>query len=378
MTFAPDYATSGRLYTYSTDAGGDIRVDLWQRSSDPDVALPGRTLVLRIEHSARSNHNGGDLHFGPDGQLYVSTGDGGGSDDPDNNGQTLIRAGTADEQSTALLGKLLRITPGAAGGYTIPPDNPFAGRADARGEIYAYGLRNPFRFSFDRANGDLLDRRRRPGRRRGGQLLRDRAAAARTSAGSASRARAPNDGTFPPCLAARPRPAGLPVRPRGLSVDHRRLRRPRPRLAHPARALRLCGLLRRRDPFDRAEHGRGRHVDRHRRRGLHARGVRRGCLRADLRRPALGCRLAACRRRGEPVPRADLAAACVATTAATGSEATSTATACRRPRTAARKPHIARSTAAPRSSRCASRRRSAARARAGCGSGRSRRTSPGA
>ena len=156
LTFAPDYATSGRLYTYSTDAGGDIRVDLWQRSSDPDVALPGRQLVLRIEHSSRNNHNGGDLHFGPDGLLYVSTGDGGGADDPDSNGQTLIRAGTADEQSTALLGKLLRIAPGAAGGYAIPPDNPFAGRTDARGEIYAYGLRNPFRFSFDRSTGDLL------------------------------------------------------------------------------------------------------------------------------------------------------------------------------------------------------------------------------
>jgi glucose/arabinose dehydrogenase len=156
LAFAPDYAASGRFYTYSTDAGGDIRVDLWARSTDPDVALPGRTLVLKIEHSSRNNHNGGDLHFGPDGMLYVSTGDGGGADDPDGNGQTLIRAGTPDEQSTALLGKLLRISPLATGGYVIPPDNPFAGRADARGEIYAYGLRNPFRFSFDRATGDLL------------------------------------------------------------------------------------------------------------------------------------------------------------------------------------------------------------------------------
>lgn len=156
MTFAADYATSGRLYTYSTDAGGDIRVDLWRRSQAPDVADPARALVLRIEHSSRSNHNGGDLQIGPDGLLYITTGDGGGADDPDNNGQTLIRAGTADEQSTALLGKLLRIAPGADGGYTVPTDNPFAGRADARGEIYAYGLRNPFRFSFDRATGDLL------------------------------------------------------------------------------------------------------------------------------------------------------------------------------------------------------------------------------
>ena len=156
MAFAADYAQTGRLYTYSTDAGGDIRIDLWRRSPDPDVATPARALVLRIEHSLRSNHNGGGLQTGPDGLLYISTGDGGGGDDPDGNGQTLIRAGTEDEQSTALLGKLLRIAPGTDGGYSIPADNPFAGRADARGEIYAYGLRNPFRFSFDRSTGDLL------------------------------------------------------------------------------------------------------------------------------------------------------------------------------------------------------------------------------
>ena len=156
MTFAPDYAQSGRFFTYSTDLGGDIRVDLWHRSADPNVASPQRALVLRIEHSLRHEHNGGDLHFGPDGLLYVSTGDGGGENDPDRNGQTLIRGGSDDEQSTALLGKLLRIDPGEAGGYTIPQDNPFVGRADARGEIFAYGLRNPFRFSFDRSNGALL------------------------------------------------------------------------------------------------------------------------------------------------------------------------------------------------------------------------------
>jgi glucose/arabinose dehydrogenase len=199
MTFAPDYADSGRFYTYSTDAGGDIRVDLWHRSADPDVAEPGRALVLRIEHSARSNHNGGDLHVGPDGLLYVSTGDGGGGDDPDNNGQTLIRGGSADEQSTALLGKLLRIAPGAAGGYAIPADNPFVASPDvARGEIYAYGLRNPFRFSFDRQTGDLLI----------GDVGQDDAEEVDYSATRGRGANfgwkcfegaLPNDGTSPPC-----------------------------------------------------------------------------------------------------------------------------------------------------------------------------------
>ena len=188
MTFAPDYATSGRLYTYSTDAGGDIRVDLWQRSSDPDVALPGRTLVLRIEHSSRNNHNGGDLHFGPDGSSTSRPGDGGGADDPDDNGQTLIRAGTADEQSTALLGKLLRIAPGAAGGYTIPPDNPFVGTHRRPRRDLRLRPAQPVSLLVRPRERRPADRRRRPGRRGGGQLLRDRAAAARTSAGSASRA----------------------------------------------------------------------------------------------------------------------------------------------------------------------------------------------
>ncbi len=198
MTFAADYADSGRVYTYSTDAGGDIRVDLWHRSANPDVAQPARSLVLRIEHSLRSNHNGGDLHVAPDGLLYVSTGDGGGGDDPDNNGQTLIRGGSADEQSTALLGKLLRIAPGSDGGYAIPPDNPFAGRVDARGEIYAYGLRNPFRFSFDRQTGDLLL----------GDVGQDDAEEVNFSATRGRGANfgwkcfegaLPNDGTIPPC-----------------------------------------------------------------------------------------------------------------------------------------------------------------------------------
>jgi hypothetical protein len=103
MAFAPDYATSGRLYVFYTDLGGDLRVDEFRVSTaDPDRADPAsRRLLLAIEHSANTNHNGGQLQFGPDGYLYVSTGDGGGGGDPDGNGQSL---GT-------LLGKLLRIDP---------------------------------------------------------------------------------------------------------------------------------------------------------------------------------------------------------------------------------------------------------------------------
>ncbi len=153
MAFAPDYASSGRFYVYYTaDAVpaqrelGDLIIAEYRRSANPDVAETAERVVLRITHPA-SNHNGGQLQFGPDGYLYIGTGDGGGAGDPDDNGQDL----------SVLLGKLLRINPLAAGGapYTIPPDNPFLGLAGHRPEIWAYGLRNPWRFSFDRATGDL-------------------------------------------------------------------------------------------------------------------------------------------------------------------------------------------------------------------------------
>jgi hypothetical protein len=94
----------------------------------------------------RFNHKGGQLEFGPDGMLYAGFGDGGGGGDPDENAQNLGR----------ILGKLIRIDPRPDGGYDIPASNPFAGRSGARGEIYAYGLRNPYRFSFDRSRGSLV------------------------------------------------------------------------------------------------------------------------------------------------------------------------------------------------------------------------------
>ncbi|HEX8065355.1 MAG TPA: PQQ-dependent sugar dehydrogenase [Thermoleophilaceae bacterium] len=147
IAFAPDYADSGRLYLYFTGRNGDIRVQQVRRSrSSPDVADSGtRRDVIRIGHSRFPNHNGGQLQFGRDGMLYVGTGDGGGGGDTLGSGQRL----------DVLLAKLLRIDPRAGGGYDVPADNPFRGRSGARGEVWSYGLRNPYRFAFDRKTGDL-------------------------------------------------------------------------------------------------------------------------------------------------------------------------------------------------------------------------------
>jgi glucose/arabinose dehydrogenase len=146
MAFAPDYARSRRVYVYYTDNDGFPHIDVLMRSKgSPDRALPSsRRLVIRVEHH-RGNHKGGQVQFGPDGMLYAAFGDGGGGGDPDRNGQDLGE----------ILGKMIRIDPKPGGGYSIPADNPFRRRAGARPEIYAYGLRNPFRFSFDRTTGSL-------------------------------------------------------------------------------------------------------------------------------------------------------------------------------------------------------------------------------
>jgi hypothetical protein len=155
MAFAPDYATSRRFYVFytrdSTVTGEQyyLRIEEFRRSAaDPDVADPAsRRIVLEIPHLETSIHNGGQLQFGPDGLLYISVGDGGPQGDPNGNGQNT---GT-------LLGKILRIDPVGTlpGQYSIPADNPFAGATAGADEIYSYGLRNPWRFSFDRLTGDL-------------------------------------------------------------------------------------------------------------------------------------------------------------------------------------------------------------------------------
>ena len=146
MAFARDYRTSRRLWVYYTDREGFIQIDQFlSGAGTPNRAYPSsRRSVIRVPHH-RFNHKGGQLQVGPDGYLYAGFGDGGGGGDPDENAQNLGR----------MLAKLIRIDPKPDGGYTIPPDNPFRNRAGALREIYAYGLRNPYRFSFDRRTGSL-------------------------------------------------------------------------------------------------------------------------------------------------------------------------------------------------------------------------------
>jgi glucose/arabinose dehydrogenase len=137
MVFDPAYATNGRFYVYYTGAQGDIFVDRFTVSSNPDVANTTSDRVITIQHRANSNHNGGLLLFGPDGMLYLGVGDGGGAGDVPNNAQN----------TDVLLGKILRLNV-ASLPYTIPAGYPFVGQAGAD-EIWAYGLRNPWRYAFD-------------------------------------------------------------------------------------------------------------------------------------------------------------------------------------------------------------------------------------
>jgi glucose/arabinose dehydrogenase len=150
MAFAPDYAQSGLFYVYYTEKSGTESIWEYHRASDTRANPNSARLVMRMA-DPEPNHNGGLMVFGADNLMYVGTGDGGGGND-----QHGAR-GNAQSLGSPL-GKILRIDPKAAGGraYTIPSSNPFVGRSGARGEIYSYGLRNPWRFSFDRANGDLV------------------------------------------------------------------------------------------------------------------------------------------------------------------------------------------------------------------------------
>jgi glucose/arabinose dehydrogenase len=153
VAFPPGYASKGYFYVYYTNAAGNNVVSRFRLTANPDIADNGsEQVILTINHPGETNHNGGQLAFGPnDGNLYIGTGDGGGGGDPSNNAQN----------TTTLLGKILRIdveapTPtGTPTPYLIPSTNPVIPTPGARREIWAHGLRNPWRFSFDRLSADL-------------------------------------------------------------------------------------------------------------------------------------------------------------------------------------------------------------------------------
>lgn len=157
LAFSPDYATTGRFFVNFTDTAGDTVVARFRRSSNPVVADPASRFDLRwgvslapVIDQPFSNHNGGHLAFGADGHLYIGLGDGGAGDDPLHNAQSR----------TSLLGKMLRIDVSVAdshpSGYTVPADNPFRGDPNTLPEIWSFGLRNPWRYSFDSATGALV------------------------------------------------------------------------------------------------------------------------------------------------------------------------------------------------------------------------------
>jgi glucose/arabinose dehydrogenase len=150
MAFAPDYASSKRFYVDYTNRQGDTRV-VEYRAASADRADPSSARVVLRVSQPEANHNGGLVVFGPDKLLYVGLGDGGGADDRHG------ARGNAQNRGV-LLGKILRIDPRAKGGsaYSVPSSNPFVGRSGVRPEIWAYGLRNPWRFSFDRSKDDLV------------------------------------------------------------------------------------------------------------------------------------------------------------------------------------------------------------------------------
>ncbi|HEX9937683.1 MAG TPA: PQQ-dependent sugar dehydrogenase [Longimicrobium sp.] len=145
VAFHPAYAGNGFFYVYYTDLRGDTRVERYRAAPGANTADPASAQLVLAVAQPYANHNGGLLMFGPDGKLYVALGDGGGGGDPQENGQN----------PATLLGKILRLDVDAAQPYAIPADNPFAGQTGKRGEIWITGVRNPWRFAFDREAGLL-------------------------------------------------------------------------------------------------------------------------------------------------------------------------------------------------------------------------------
>ncbi|MEM6719094.1 MAG: PQQ-dependent sugar dehydrogenase [Bacteroidota bacterium] len=145
LAFDPNYATNNRFYVNYINNSGDTVIARFTTSSNPDIADDTSEEILLTVTQPYANHNGGALTFGADGYLYIALGDGGSAGDPQNFSQNL----------QSFLGKILRIDVSGASGYTIPPTNPFVGDAAVLDEIWAYGLRNPWRISIDRDTNDL-------------------------------------------------------------------------------------------------------------------------------------------------------------------------------------------------------------------------------
>jgi hypothetical protein len=145
MAFSPEFETEGHFYVNYTGIDGDNRISRFTLGADPDIADPASEEVLFIIDQPFSNHNGGGMKFGPDGFLYIGSGDGGAAGDPQNNGQDPF----------SLLGKILRLDVGTDRGYLIPSDNPFYSGTDGDPLIWSTGLRNPWRISFDPIEGHL-------------------------------------------------------------------------------------------------------------------------------------------------------------------------------------------------------------------------------
>ena len=142
LAFHPGYATNGFFFVNFTDRDGDTHVERFRVGTDPDRADPASALLVIKVDQPYSNHNGGMIAFAPDSKLWIGMGDGGSGGDPQGNGQNR----------RALLGKMLRLDVDRATPFAIPPDNPFANGRDGRAEVWATGLRNPWRFSFDRGS----------------------------------------------------------------------------------------------------------------------------------------------------------------------------------------------------------------------------------
>jgi hypothetical protein len=146
LAFHPGYAQNGRFFVNYTDRTGDTHIAEFRGSPGTDTADAASERLILFVSQPFSNHNGGGLAFGRDGMLYIGLGDGGSGGDPLRNGQNL----------RTYLGKMLRVDVDRGTPYTVPADNPFVANSAALGEIWAYGLRNPWRFAFDRTTGDLF------------------------------------------------------------------------------------------------------------------------------------------------------------------------------------------------------------------------------